>query len=48
MSFVDYEKVSNSVQITALLEAPRKQVEEIFWKILEDGTATIKFHTENW
>lgn len=52
ITFIDYEKAFDSAQIPAVLEAIRRQgAKEVYCKILEDtyedGTATIKFHTEN-
>ena len=49
MAFIDYEKVFDSVQTSAVMKTLRKQmVEKIYIKILEDIykeiTVTIKLH----
>lgn len=57
MAFTDYEKALDSVQISAVLEAMRRQVVEVYCNIgyiYEDGTATssstlkpIKYQLKN-
>ncbi|WP_435325975.1 RNA-directed DNA polymerase, partial [Klebsiella pneumoniae] len=52
MAFIDYEKAFDSVQISAVMEAIRKQgIEENYVQVLEDiyndGTATIVLHKES-
>ena len=52
MAFIDYEKAFNSVEISVVMQAIRRQgVDEIYVRILQDiyqnGTATIKMHRES-
>ena len=52
MAFIDYEKAFDSVEISAVMQAIRRQgVDEIYIRILQDiyhdGTATIKMHRES-